>query len=281
MCITLNEAELYATIVGGWDIVHPERGPLRVLAYLNNAKNLVPGLPNCMPLQVETDTDLTPEDIIDTTPHPTVLKDMFDIYHPKTRSLRKEIEEVFVVEMGIYHLVVMNSLSQEGLAKALAQVPENKRPHFSEKMLSFYKENLPNCKLILACFDTTEAKNASTILVTYIPSNPDKIRLPMLEGHGSFPVIAAPVEVHQKIVVGFPEELPFNRYDGLRPLDDTALRNSPLREWLPNYVATYYETQKCWNFDWMFPLKETSEMTQELNFWFDTELSQEDLPPLT
>ena len=125
MCVTSATAHLNNTVVGGWDIQHPTYGYRHVLAYQNAPKNLASGA-NCMLLHIPTTTDLVPSDLVDTSSYPELLYDIVKTLIPpppeNTRSLGVSPKN-HVIEMGVYHVALLNDLSSTALKGVLNQIP--------------------------------------------------------------------------------------------------------------------------------------------------------------
>ena len=205
MCVTSATAHLNNTVVGGWDIQHPTYGYRHVLAYQNAPKNLASGA-NCMLLHIPTTTDLVPSDLVDTSSYPELLYDIVKTLIPpppeNTRSLGVSPKN-HVIEMGVYHVALLNDLSSTALKGVLNQIPVSKRPTIASALLEFYVEQFPNYRLVLACFDNKSVKTASAIMLHYEPMFPKKIFFPLLEGHdGKVPRIGQDVRMRQQIIYG-------------------------------------------------------------------------------
>ena len=206
MCITTIQAALLDTIVGVWDIQHPEWGYRHVLAYQNKPKNLEDS-PNCMLLHIPSKTPLEPKHILPTDQDPNFLEKMVDsffaAFHRNARGRNFEAaHRNHLVEMGIYHIALLNSLAEADVAETLKQVPEDKRPAIAPNFLDFYREHFPGFPLVLCCFNNQEAKKASPIMLHFDPIYPDTFMFPLLDGHGSLPEIGSKHHLHQMIVTG-------------------------------------------------------------------------------
>ena len=205
MCVTSAKAHLDNTVVGGWDIQHPTYGYRHVLAYQNSPKNLASGA-NCMLLHIPATADLVPSDLVDTSAYPNILYDIVKTLIPPpsqgSRSLSVSPKN-HVIEMGVYHVALLNDLSSTALRSVLNQIPVSKRPIIASVLLEFYVEKFPNYRLVLACFDNKNLKTASAIMLHYEPMFPNKIFFPLLEGHdGKVPRIGQHIRMHQQIIYG-------------------------------------------------------------------------------
>ena len=199
MCITSLEALLADTIVGVWDIDHPEYGYRHVLAYQNVAKNLGDG-PNCMLLHIPTYEPLTEACMINTENDKTFLANMY-----KDADFSKGVfgaRSISIVQMGIYDIALLNEPSAEHLEQALSMIPAEKRPEIRPEFMSFFQETFPGFPLVLCCFNNEDIKAASPVMVHFEPAFPQTFMFNTLDSHGSIPVLGEEVPFHQKIVVG-------------------------------------------------------------------------------
>ena len=128
MCITSAAATLSSTYVGAWEIEHPTYGYRHVMAYQNAPQNLSEGA-NCMLLHLPAAEPLLPEYLLNTADCPNLLRQMAASKTSREASRSLAIpQQVYVVEMGIYHVVLLNEKTPAALEMALAQVPAEKRP---------------------------------------------------------------------------------------------------------------------------------------------------------
>ena len=203
MCVTSAIANLTSTYIGAWEIEHPIYGYRHVMAYQNAPLNLAEGA-NCMLLHLPAAEPLLPEHLLDTSDCPNLLKQMAasKTTREATRSLAVP-QQIYVVEMGIYHVVLLNEKTPEALETALTQVPAEKRPSITLELLQFYNTHFPNYPVVLACFNNRESKQASPIVLHFKPSDPSHLFFNLLEGHdGSPPQLNQLVERNQVIIAG-------------------------------------------------------------------------------
>jgi len=202
MCITSLEAELKNTIIGVWDIEHPEFGYRHVMAYQNSPLNLDEG-PNAMILPVPSKSPIEASHILNTENDPYFLSEMADLVAPKRFTRAEPVSmEPLVVEMGIYHIAVLNELDESLLSDCLAQIPSHKRPKISKELFSFYQQKYPNYSLLICCFQNTDIKDASPIMLHFDPLFPDTFVFNTVEAHGEVPVLGEPKFFHQRILIG-------------------------------------------------------------------------------
>ena len=203
MCVTSSPATLSSTYVGAWEIEHPTYGYRHVMAYQNAPQNLAEGA-NCMLLHLPAAEPLLPEYLLDTADCPNLLKQMAASKTSRSFSSGNIVpQQVYVVEMGIYHVVLLNEKTPEALETALIQVPAEKRPAIAPELLQFYSTHFPDYPIVLACFNNGESKQASPIMLHFKPSNPSHLFFNLLEGHdGGLPQFNQLVERHQVIIAG-------------------------------------------------------------------------------
>lgn len=235
MCVTSAAATLSSTYVGAWEIEHPVYGYRHVTAYQNTPQNLADRA-NCMLLHLPAAEPLLPEYLLDTADCPNLLKQMAASKTSRSFFSGNIVpQQVYVVEMGIYHVVLLNEKTPEALETALIQVPAEKRPSIAPELLQFYSTHFPDYPIVLACFNNRESKQASPIVLHFKPSNPSQLFFNLLEGHdGGPPQLNQLVERHQVIIAGsslveprhnrFPFEFkPFGIPETLHPFLPTAI----------------------------------------------------------
>ena len=203
MCITSAAATLSSTYVGAWEIEHPTYGYRHVMAYQNAPQNLSEGA-NCMLLHLPAAEPLLPEYLLNTADCPNLLRQMAASKTSREASRSLAIpQQVYVVEMGIYHVVLLNEKTPAALEMALAQVPAEKRPQIAPELLQFFSTHFPDYPIVLACFNNRESKQASPIMLHFKPSNPSQLFFNLLEGHdGGPPQLNQLVERHQAVIAG-------------------------------------------------------------------------------
>jgi hypothetical protein len=205
------------------------------MAYQNAPQNLAEGA-NCMLLHLPAAEPLLPEYLLNTADCPNLLKQMTASKTSRSFFSGNIVpQQVYVVEMGIYHVVLLNEKTPEALETALAQVPAEKRPAIAPELLQFYSTHFPDYPIVLACFNNRESKQASPIVLHFKPSNPSQLFFNLLEGHdGGPPQLNQLVERHQVIIAGsrlveprhsqFPIKFePFGIPETLHPFLPTAI----------------------------------------------------------
>ncbi len=236
MCITALNANLKDTYVGVWDIDHPELGYRHVLAYQNTPTNLA-DTPNCMLLHVPTKGFLEPSDLLDTSSDPSFLEQMAESILPPPSNYARSVglsTPNYVVEMGIYHIALLNQVSPDSWHEVKRQIPEYKQPQIGEEFIQFYAEQFPSYALVICCFHNREAKKASPIMLHYAPLFPDTFHYPTLDSHGKVPELGAKHRFHQVIVTGSQQlKTPGNGFDAF----DLAEVSEALLPFLPKIGA--------------------------------------------
>ena len=198
MCVTTLEARLSKTRIGVWDVMHPEYGYRHVVAYQNSVQNLSDGA-NCMLLHIPSKTALSPDCMINTENDVELLVEMEYSVFGRPRGFGGKNH---IVEMGVYHIALLNDFSENVIESTLQLIPEQKRPELSKEILDFYNQTFPGFPLALCCFNNKDAKKASPILLHYDPKYPDTFMFNTLDSHGGVPDLNEPVLFHQTIITG-------------------------------------------------------------------------------
>lgn len=245
MCISSAEAELLSTIIGVWDIDHPEYGYRHVLAYQNAPRNLAEG-PNSMILAIPTNQAIKPEQILDTENDKTFLVEMAKLVAPLKVFSRSQIRSNTVTEMGIYHIAILNDLSFPSVQACLSQIPEEKRPEIASELITFYQETYPGFPLLICCFNNEHAEEASPIMVHFDPAYPDTFMYNTVEAHGHVPELGEPVLFHQRIIIGsYKIKEAFGDYQAF----DHSTVSPALQPFLPQFGQGDHVTVDLPNFD--------------------------------
>ena len=228
MCVTTLEARLSKTRIGVWDILHPDFGYRHVLAYQNNVQNLSDGA-NCMLLHIPGNGPLEAECIINTE------NDLELLVNMETSILGKSRNASFsnhIVEMGVYHIALLNDLSEISIQNTLQQIPQEKRPELPKEIIAFYNKTFPGLPLALCCFNNKDAKKASPILLHFDPKYPDTFMFNTLDSHGGIPDLNEKVVFHQTIITGsYQLEKEGN---GFKPFNFKNVSEN-LLAWLPKF----------------------------------------------
>lgn len=205
MCITSENALLQNTYIGVWDIQHQKYGYRHVLAYQNTPIDLS-DKPNCMLLHIPSKEALSPENVFDTSDCSDFLRTIVESVLPppppdwvgfRGRGQGKN----YVFEMGVYHIAILNHVSEKGLEEALVLVPNQKRPQISKAFLDFFQDNFSNYPLLLCCFNNKAAAVASPIMVHFNPIYPDIFMFNTLDSHGKIPEIGSSIRFPQKLLI--------------------------------------------------------------------------------
>ena len=228
MCVTTLAAELKRTYIGNWDIWHAKFGYRHVLTYQNSPQNLADG-PNCMMLHIQSRMPLNPANIIDTSKAGNLLKDISLGMLPISRTFAPQNH---VIEMGIYHIALLNDPSSAKVEQTLSRIPPEKRPRIPDDYIEFYADVFEGFPLVLCCFNNRESKNASPIMVHYDPIYPEIFMFNTLDGHGKLPVIGERHQFHQVVVTG---SYKINEAgNGFVPFQTDGI-SSHLLPWIPEF----------------------------------------------
>lgn len=236
MCITALKANLVNTYIGVWDIHHPTFGYRHVLAYQNTPKNLS-ATPNCMLLHIPTKQALEARDLLDTSNDPEFLEQMAHSALPPNLSVVRGVESAgpnFVLEMGIYHVALLNQVDYDSWLEVRSLIPASKQPMIQEGFFEFYAKHFPSFALVVCCFNTRDAKKASPIMVHYAPQFPDVFHFPTIDSHGAIPRLDAVQAFHQIIITGSQQlKSPGNGFKSF----DLSTVSEELRPFIPKIGA--------------------------------------------
>ena len=235
MCVSLAPAHFSKTTILAHQTRHPETGEaIVVLGYQNTAKSLTPG-PNAMLIHVPAYADIGPENMLDTSMTPNLLKDVGRAVKVTTRGVSDSMRllgaksAVQVFEHGIYTVVSSNDI--RAAHEALAQVDEKRRPAISSEVVEFYATKFPYHRFLFFCFNNTDAVKATPTLFWYKPSDPSILVAPGIDSHdGGAPNLDAHVDVDHTVVFGH-SALP----NGARVSYSDVIPGS-LRPYLPTHV---------------------------------------------
>ena len=230
MCVTTLHAELKQTYIGNWDVWHPDFGYRHVLTYQNSPQNLADG-PNCMLLHIQSRLPLTPADVIDTSNDVNLLKDIARFILPIPRG---SASQNHVVELGIYHIALLNDLSRSEVEHTLRGIPPEKRPKIPTDYIDFYADIFEGFPLVLCCFNNRERKNAGPVMIHYDPIYPEIFMFNTLDGHGKLPVIGQRREFDHVVLTGsYKIKEPGNGFVALQ----TEGLSQQLRSWIPKFAT--------------------------------------------
>ena len=252
MCVTTLEAQLSKTRIGAWDILHPQYGYRHVLAYQNNAQNLADS-PNCMLLHIPGNEPLSAENIINTENDVEILLEMeYDVLgRPRVFASQNQ-----VVEMGVYHLGLLNDFSKESIENTLNQIPENKRPQISQEIIQFYNNVFSGFPLVLCCFNNKDAKDASPVMLHFNPRYPDMFQFNTLDSHGGLPDLNENIKFQQTIITGsYKLNQAGNGFQAF--LHEQA--SEGLKKWLPKFGTALKVEDVLLNRDLLIGVKEIQE----------------------
>ena len=232
MCVTSLEAELSKTRIGAWDIDHPAYGYRHVLCYQNQARSLVEA-PNCMLLHIPSVEALGPESIINTE---NDLQLLIELERPHFPVFRGKFGINHVVEMGVYHIAILNNPSPEGLKQALKLIPENKRPKIDSELVQFYTRQFPGFPLVLCCFNNQDSRMASPIMLHFNPVRPEVFMFNTLDSHGGIPELKEDLRFHQTIITGS-----YKIREACKRFKKFDLKNvsEALHEWIPDFGTAF------------------------------------------
>lgn len=201
MCVCIAAGKLVNTIVLAAEAELNGRR-VHVMGYENRPLSF--SGPNAMILPIPaTPGTVTQDALIPTDAFPHVLQDMARAIRPVTRGFFPKwrgVPEVVVFEHGIYTVVLAQHA--RAVPDALHLVPEAKRPPRNAPLFDAYDRWYPDWAIAVCCFDNAEAGNASPILLTYEPAQPNYLFAPGLDCHtGDVPDLSATVAIDHAVVL--------------------------------------------------------------------------------
>jgi hypothetical protein len=203
MCICSAPAHLSNTLIYVGEAARGNQS-VHVLAYQNTADNESSG-PNAMILPFPAAEAMGPENILDTRPYKSFLKDITNATKQQTRSLDMLNSKgaspagAQVFDVGSYTVVLAEKASH--IHGALELVPENKRPTISTRFLVGFGKLYPNQPIAVCCWDGNI--KAEPLLWWYVPTNKDTLFIPTMDAHdGNAPDVNARVATDHIISVG-------------------------------------------------------------------------------
>jgi hypothetical protein len=163
---------------------------LHVLAYQNVAKT---DGPNAMIIPFPTDRAMDEDNVIDTRPFKSFLKNIVDATKEQLRSdgrrsmmtlgmsSAKSMAKVF--DVGSYTVVLANHV--DSVPAALSRVPAYRRPKMSDKFLSGIGDLYPDQPIAVCCWDGEI--EAEPLMWWYEPHDTSKLFIPTMDAHDGQP----------------------------------------------------------------------------------------------
>ncbi len=206
MCITTGPATLTDTQLYAGESEYNGKY-VHVLAYQNKATNLA-GLANAMILPFPAVEEMSQENVIDTRPFPSFLKDIGEASKRRARSMMlggadsyKSAKAVKVFESGSYTVLLAQSGDTVAIFDAIAELPQNKRPDLSKSFLDDFAVLYPYQPIAICVWEG--AVKAEPLLWWYEPKDPYSLFLPTMDAHdGLAPKLGTTVKVDHLISVG-------------------------------------------------------------------------------
>lgn len=194
MCITLNPAEISNITSIYW-----EKDGKAYKGYDFETSQYEPS-ENALLIFVETEKNIKPEDILDTTNDENTFSKIYKSITPQTRSISKKIE----IQRGSWNIVIENDLF-------------NVQSDISDELKEFIKTwYAPYCKGVFVYFNNQAPKNICPIIIKH-EKHPKKkketdnyVLLTAMEAHGEIPVPESDdhkMDYNIKILVGSDEKL--------------------------------------------------------------------------
>lgn len=205
MCVTARPANLSNTIIYAGE-AKVTGVYFHVLGYQNRAANKANG-PNAMILPIPSAKPMSPNNIVDTSKCPNILKAYQTavarpVYRSMTkgmsRGIPKGVAQVF--DSGMYTVVLAANAMQ--IPEALGRVAAHKRPSISMELLEAYDRWYQGWPIAVCCFQET-AVEPDPIVWAYDPLVPDHLFLPTLDAHdGGVPKVNHRIKLDHTFVFG-------------------------------------------------------------------------------
>lgn len=204
MCVTARPANLSNTIIYAGE-AKVNGTYLHVLGYQNRAANKAGG-PNCMILPIPSAKKMGPNNVVDISKCPNILKAYQQAVIVRFRGMTKGISRGIpkgiaqVFDSGLYTVVLAANAMQIG--EALGRVAAHKRPSISMELLEAYDRWYQGWPIAVCCFEET-AVEPDPIVWAYEPLVPDHLFLPTLDSHdGGVPKVNHRVKLDHTFVFG-------------------------------------------------------------------------------
>jgi hypothetical protein len=200
MCITLQEAEMTTTIVGG-SVNYKQR--THTLLYQNNVKNISGGA-NAMVLPIMGRV----VEVTDTSDFNKFMEEIVEQTRPMSKSVSDgsrafNMDSIKTYQVGAYIIIEAQNCSSEAILEAIGKLPLEQQPSMSTELLDWYKDHYSNPTLLLCCFTGTDTLSAQPIMVEYEPRNFDVFLVPGTDDHhGIVPVMGSEIDRDHTLIFG-------------------------------------------------------------------------------
>lgn len=191
MCVTLSPASLSKTIVYAGEAHHPQRRGIHnmlyvhVLGYQNEAENKS-DRPNAMILPFPSKSEMGPENVIDASASPSILKDMSKAIKPvgssrgiAVDSLGLGYPSVKVFKSGSYTVALVQRAAD--VAHAIAALPPDLQPVVNREVLKVYSKWYADWPIAVCAWDGRI--KAEPLFWWYEPIDAKVLFLPALDSH--------------------------------------------------------------------------------------------------
>lgn len=207
MCVSAKEAEFSNT--KGYIGEKYINGELfHVLGYQNVTQNLTDS-GNAMILHFPTSESMDEKNVISITDNDTeVFNNMLKALSPKTqsRSLMKAVtNSVKIFDVGIYTVLMSDQPSL--IYEKLKDIPENKRPKISFKLMKWYEKKYKGWNIAVCCFDSKEEKKSNPLFWYYKPLNKKELLFPAIDSHSGNKPLKDIVEVDHEFMVSLNDDI--------------------------------------------------------------------------
>lgn len=202
MCILASgTSELSNTIVYATEAQKPGGGVVHVLGYQNRVRS-ESKRPNAMILPIPAVGSLGPENVIDSTAFPRVLKDYAQYVVPRRRGITRSRfqEKSITFDSGSYTVALARTA--QGLREAVDRVPETRKPTLSDALLQSLVELYPGWPMAVCCFNEAASGEMEPILWWYTPKYPQQLFAPAIDAHDGGPPQPQPVVRDHSLIFG-------------------------------------------------------------------------------
>ena len=197
MCCTLEPAELSDTIIYAAEVTHDAHGLCHVIGYQNTVTRRNPG-PNAMLLPFPAEGRVGRDNLVNGADFPDILKAYdraVERLKPRTKSVVRGFAgdmllgavasaDYEIFESGSYTIALAQDAS--GLASALKEIPESKRPNLPAKFIVSLGKLYPDWPMALCCFDLN-IDDAEPLFWWYKPRFPEVLFAPAIDAHNGEP----------------------------------------------------------------------------------------------
>lgn len=268
MCIVASAqpTRLSNTIIYSAEVLRDGQ-PTNVLGYQNSISTR-PG-PGAMILPIPSKGELGPENVVDASLFPRILKNYADAVErmkPRMRSFDRlsltkgglGIEtnsRGLTFDSGSYTIALARDAG--GMIEALARVPANKRPTIPASFLEVLGELYPEWPIAICCYDGSDVKGQVEPIFWHFESRFDDVLFaPAIDAHdGNPPRVGRNVQAERDHTLIFGSYRSEDHRTGANVMDDVM--RVPLKDrWMFTHgiCGTIMQERLTLNGDFVFPI---------------------------